>query len=332
MKIIRSIRFYNLMRWDANDVSNHSLNRIHSYNKNDNAIVLPTYIIIEGYANFCEHFIPISFNNNDNTGYFIEEYFRKYYGKEKRKSGVYNATQQLLKLLYPIHEKKKATHTFGKTCLFIYELSLLTRLHPALLFSDNLPDITELFVPLRFARLMSFFYENEVVLEDFGGNKTDIGIMNEICDVLGWPSYFNTMHKLWSFVERYRGDDRDPYFYDLGDILFEYKIWGGSKFKCNPVEYWKEIPVYCYNEGSNSMSYDENLYCSGFYDKDIVLHYFDTFLKNVCATEFIKKDFTFKNTKAYLQKFFEWGEIRGQKDKFLEDSNLKFIFSLNSNK
>ena len=171
----------------------------------------PTRSIIEGYARLCEL---------DNIALTwarcrpIENIFNgigksEYLEIVKRKTqGIYGATVAILMKLLDHCDWEP----FQKTALSIYELSLMTRFHPMLLFEGKKPALEELLVPFRFRALINYFVENKSSINDFcNPDENLIDGLDQVCDELGWMKYSDSLQKLLEFYrlepwsERYEG-------------------------------------------------------------------------------------------------------------------------------
>lgn len=126
--------------------------------------MLPTRAIVEGYAEHTE-FILFGRLVHDMHEYKINptienNFYKKIdeIGKE-RYGGIYSVVRGMLYDKLGWIQKQRGWFEFYDTCSAIFEIALMTRFHPILLFCDSGPRLDEIFIPFRFQKALNFFFE-----------------------------------------------------------------------------------------------------------------------------------------------------------------------------
>jgi len=171
--------------------------------------------------------------------------------------------------------KKRGYKTFFFTCMAVYELSLMTRFHPLLLFEKSEITLEEMFVPLRFYRLINFFNESKTTIFDYCDAYTEQWVgFNKICEKLGWMTFSKCLLSIYYMYSS------EPYLKTYyGETAIKI-IWRKTRYKTHPV---KNLPT-----------------LSVFYDKIVKFH-----PKKGCSEynfekELLAKEAVFNTIKRYF--------------------------------
>ena len=186
--------------------------------------LVPTMTIIEGYAKWCEIGNlrnMAAYAYDDPNPLLIKDKLEDIENKKFRDSTyafVMNMPAQILDWIDDFDD-------FKDTCSAIFELSLMTRLHPLLLFEGPPPKLEELLIPFRFRRLMIFFSENKVSLKSLCKNQYDrIEGLDIICKELGWLEYSSALKILLKMYQTSILNER--YDSNLASFIIKKKLKG----------------------------------------------------------------------------------------------------------
>jgi len=310
------------------------LGKIHAFAPAANAFVLPTNSIIEGYAEFAESFFEFHFSSEPILKKTLKYYDKIKSGKKYSSHGVYKASNQLLNLLLGGIEKRRSTKvepTDIYTYQAIYEISLMTRLHPALLFDKELPPpkLEEIFIPKRFAILFMTFAENNYTINDFCDPfRNFLSGLDAICELLGWPSYSSSLSKLKKYYSHKAFEE--SYFSNLSGTIIHNKLVYKKFFLHNPGDLVDELPVFTFNEHTKSLRGIERLEEDGYFNISEFLYAAKILIYDTFAIEFQNNENSYEKTRYYIDILFSADVLKDLKKDFIEQSGLEKYFSLNS--
>jgi len=294
------------------------LNNIFEYVKSD-----PNYInkherhggfitarsIVEGYARLVEFLTTNSLEVLEGLSYeevsnHFEESLESYYG---------NAHLLIWSVL---QDTQEATH---KTLLFffIFELSLMSHLHPCLIKGYDDPKPNELFITDRFLAILDYIEINRKKVENIISNfikseSTNVfELLDRFCSELGWQKYSECINKLFKFSEYMLSKEglfpSEKYFYLIQNkILYQkredksYLFANGKKMHQDAVLANMYVLIIC-NDGlrvtTNSAEHDPEL------PSKMLPHSFAEVLNDIMFLE-IMESTNFDTTKEYLNVLF----------------------------
>jgi len=267
------------------------------FNSKEKAFILPARAILESYARLCEkvglekglgEIRVVSGKYSE-----IDKLFNKVY--HEKFTGIYfDALRYLeVKLNWILEEYGK--EQFHNTCFAIFELSLMTRLHPNLLFKTNKISLEEILIQWRFKRLVDHFRESKSeVLKFFIYKKPIIIKLDEICRDLDWICYSDCLKAIADYY------DSTTYYGSLTKHIVSKKL-KGEVFLTNMIDGMK-LPILTILDEA-CIYPTENYFGKAVFDDD-------NFFKNVvntiiddffCGEFFCNNDF--EATKYSINKF-----------------------------
>ena len=188
---------------------------------------VPSSAIIEGYARWCEWFNFIyAMRKKDPSKYMLTDSKKeKFNSYQKHKwEGVYGLTTSIMSFHF-IDLAKENMEDFRDTISAIYELSLMTRLHPALLPLNKKPRLNEIIISQRFRILLSYFFTKKESLYNLCGKDGDfVSGLDKVCSDLGWIKYSESLEALRSFYSHESW--RDFYPFVVNRMIIENKLKG----------------------------------------------------------------------------------------------------------
>ena len=313
----------------------NSIEKILAFDPAKNAFVLPTISLVEGYAQFAENFFDFHFSHKKRLKKTLQYYEKLKSRRIYRSVETYKASNQLLNLLLAVIEKKRGSESEATdiyTFQAIYEISLMSRLHPALLFDKELPPpkLEEIFIPKRFTKLFIAFAENECTISDFCNPfRNFLSGLDEICELVGWPPYSKTL----TILEGYYKSDKafeGTYFGNLCGTIIHNKLRYKQFFLHNPGDLVDELPIFTFNEHTKSFRGIERLEEDGYFEISEFLHIAKVLIYDTFALEFQNNANSYEKTKYYIDLLFSADVLKDFKKDFVEQSGLDRYLSLNS--
>ena len=228
------------------------------FNSKINAVCLSEHAIIEGYAKLYELFtLDKHIFESNLKGVSSESINLMLLNKLE---GIYSVTitQMFEDLNWIIDER--GTDEYINTCFSIYELSLMTRFHPYLLFENENISLSELLIPMRFAKLHDFFSENRFSISDFcfsNSSSKMLDGLDRLCHRLGWLKYSDCLKSVYALHDRPLF--KNPYYSQYSRYIIEKKLEGnlfGPNFRADPE---LKHPAIIFNDGMMySMMYNSS--------------------------------------------------------------------------
>jgi hypothetical protein len=267
----------------------------HCFNWNECLLFIPSYAIIEGYARLHESIhIGLRLKNNHSRESFADDIFKNYVNKKYE--GIYGALFHLFceHLTWLFNEKN--IEDFNLTMLSIYELSLMTMLHPRLLFLKKNMSLGEILLPLRFQRLFCFFVENKISFLTFyskGATLTDV--LDKICEEMSWPKYSYCLKLIYELYDS--STYKDFYFSMLAKKIIKQKMDGDPLLNVFLNKPFMPVPVF-FNDSILKPNLFETNEISPEEIFDIVLH---DLIEDAFFQELVFGD-NFKNTVELLRR------------------------------
>ena len=183
----------------------------------DTEICINTHSILEDYTKLCVYFIELGFfkifNNSSVSSRrripLCDNFLTNIIDvlDDLNKETSFTILRQ--KLGWIITQKSYAD--FFYTCMAIYDLSLMTRFHPLLLFRKQELTIDELIIPFRFNRLIKFFNDNNSTIYDYCDPFTEQWKgFDKICRELKWFSFSECMESIYDLYDL--SSYRDTYY------------------------------------------------------------------------------------------------------------------------
>ncbi len=163
-----------------------------SYNKNYDCVFLTTHIILEGYAKIIEFYI----NNKEKIDNCdsIDTHSEIWEQLVKSLKGIYSVT--VTNVLNDLHWilTERGIHEFIFTCFSAYEIALMTRFHPILLYESEDICLSEIFIPHRYMKVINFFSDKRLSISDFisesdDANQDIIKALDKICAEISFLKY-----------------------------------------------------------------------------------------------------------------------------------------------
>ncbi|MCG8571071.1 MAG: hypothetical protein MJB14_13100 [Spirochaetes bacterium] len=238
--------------------------------------------------------------------------------------GVYGITFSLL--YYQLNWLMETDYkNFLYTGAAIFELSLMTKFHPVLLFKNNDFNPNEIFIPMRFKTLLFHFVKNKKSIMDYcDPNQNLLEGLDKICDELGWIKYSECLHSLNDFY------NYEPYsnFFEcyLAKSIIKLKLNGDVIFDDTRLR--KKIPIV--EVFNDSIAYPDKELFKKFpgIPEEKPYSSMERFIKGVFQTELMcGKDF--QNTIKFIVKYQNM-LIKSTEtiDNYLERNNFdKFVSS-----
>ena len=175
------------------------------FNKVENALIIPTHAIVEGYARHTECVFR-GYNNSRFDGsiscpsdlHQINDGINK--SLQEKMAGIYGVVNEILEAFLGWIEKEKGIIEYFDTCSAIYELSLMTRYHPSLFDLEGWPDpkIEECLIPLRFKKVLNYFVDKKKSISDFcDPEKNMLKGLDNICSQIEFVEYSKCLEALY---------------------------------------------------------------------------------------------------------------------------------------
>ncbi len=263
-------------------------------------LFISTKSIIEGYARLCEilfsHKIILPHWQDNENSVFPK---RSEYSSsiENKLIGEYGHS---FVLLYN-YLKSSKDNIILFISIVVHELSLMTRLHPALLFEGEDPNLEEILIPMRFNRLLDLFGRKKASFEDFGGfSVSPIEFMDRICKELGWLSYTSSLKRLIEFNST--SGLSDTYFGKLSSLILEMKITGKLSIFDILENGCPPIPIFLENESTFIQNEKYANFLASINPNEILDITITNFLKDIFSKELIWGS-DCSQTKALIKKY-----------------------------
>jgi len=295
------------------------------YNPKLNCYVIPTNQIIDGYANHLEtlilmyNMLPLFQNKRD-----LEKALSSL--TEERWSDDYKSADRFLEHYLRFTNATKSADEFHATCLCIYELSLMTRLHPYLLYRNEKLSIDEILVPRRFSSLVTYFSKNMVSISDFCDPSKDVMKgLDRICSELNWVKYSDCLKEILALydTDQFKGN----YFAWLSKYIINKKL-NGEIFPGDYNYLAFEFPIPLFFDDNVQWHSFDLLEENGFSKRYLYWKIIDSVIKQVLGKEIVCGN-SIDHTKHYLRKLASIPAI-GPKEinKYLERNGLDRFLTL----
>lgn len=230
--------------------SRNSWRKQFSYNENYDCVFLTTHAILEGYAKLIEFYIDnleqIDYCDAVDTENEIWKKLADYL------SGIYSVTvTNVINDLHWILEER-GIKEFIFTCFSAYEIALMTRFHPILLYESDAISLSEILIPRRYMKVVNFFSESKVSISDFipeseNVNQQIIQALDKICDEISFLRYSVCLEKTSAFYDSdVLGND---YYSILGKFYCDYKqkvdIFGVEirRHPIHPIVFFNDVVI-----------------------------------------------------------------------------------------
>lgn len=295
------------------------------YNPNLNCYVMPTNQIIDGYANHIETLVlmydmlPLFQDKKD---------LRKVLSSltEERWGDDYKSANKFLAHYLCLINATKSADEVNATCLCIYELSLMTRLHPYLLYKNEELNIDEILVPRRYSTLVTYFSKNMTSISDFCDPSKDLMKgLDRICSELNWLKYSDCLKEIYALYDTnlFKGD----YFAWLSRYIINKKL-NGEIFPGNYNYLAFEFPIPLFFDDNVQWHRFDLLEQSGFSKQYLYWEIIDSVIKHVLGKEMVCGN-SIDHTKHYLRKLAIIPAI-GPKEinKYLKNNGLDRFLNL----
>lgn len=168
------------------------------YNKPENAIIIPSHAIVEGYARHTEKIFERTYYSEKASSEDDLASLEIYMLLDHKGRGIYGAANDILRHFLGWIETERGINEYFDTVSAIYELALMTRYHPALFFLDDNPRLYEFLVPLRFQRLLNFFIEERSSISTYCDPTVNLlEGLDTICTKVGFLEYSKCLEEIY---------------------------------------------------------------------------------------------------------------------------------------